>query len=78
MFLRCLYFLGTSHDNFSWQKYFLERLNFKLTARLINALRTEEEKRKMTRTVIERINEVKNDLPTVRMVFMFTFLSVKL
>ncbi|XP_052095160.1 uncharacterized protein LOC127730684 isoform X2 [Mytilus californianus] len=50
----------------SWQRYFLERLNFKLAARITNAMRTEDEKRMMAKQVMKRIQKVRENIKAVQ------------
>ncbi|CAC5378024.1 unnamed protein product [Mytilus coruscus] len=50
----------------SWQRYFLERLHFKLAARIINARRTEDEKRMMAKQVMKRIQKVRENNTAVQ------------
>ncbi|XP_076090347.1 dynamin-like protein A [Mytilus galloprovincialis] len=46
----------------SWQRYFLDRLNFKLAARMINARRTEDEKKMMAKQVMKRVQKVRENI----------------
>ncbi|XP_063419843.1 uncharacterized protein LOC134705000 [Mytilus trossulus] len=60
----CLQEKISRHVN--WQRYFLERLNFKLTARITNAMRTEDDKRMMAKQVVKRIQKVRENIKYVQ------------